>query len=86
MPVTFASLSLIANAANDAFDAYQGIADVDDSIKDRIARVRNLYEMHEIPNKVPDGSVPYPENQNSLEMGISIEFRCASPLLDLQRI
>lgn len=86
MPVTFASLSLIANAANDAFDAYQGIADVDGSIKDRIARVRNLYEMHEIPNKVPDGSVPYPENQNSLEMGISIEFRCASPLLDLQRI
>lgn len=74
------------NAANDALDAYQGIADVDGSIKDHIARVRNLYEVLEIPNKVPDGSVSFPENQKSLEIGISIEFRCASALLDLENI
>ncbi|KAF8724831.1 hypothetical protein AX14_008579 [Amanita brunnescens Koide BX004] len=78
MPITLASLNLIMNAANDALDAYQGIADVDGSIKDHIARVRNLYEVLEIPNKVPDGSVSFPENQKSLEIGISIEFRSVS--------
>ncbi len=75
MPITLASLNLIIQASNDAIYAYLDITDQDHSIKDQIASVRDLYEILEIPNKIPDGTVPFPENQKSTETGISIEFR-----------
>lgn len=39
------------------------------------ASVRNLYEIEKVENKVVDGIEPFPENQQSLMSGISIEFR-----------
>ncbi len=86
MPITFASLNLVIQATNDTIYAYLDIADENYSIKDQVADVRNLYETLEIPNKVPDGTFPFPENQRSPEMGISIEFRYATILLDLKGI
>lgn len=75
MPITLASLNLIMQAANNAINVYLDISDQDHSIKDQIAIVRDLYEILEIPNKIPDGTVPFPENQKSTETGVSIEFR-----------
>jgi len=34
-----------------------------------------LYEAVNIPNKVVDGSIPFPENAQSISNGISLEFR-----------
>lgn len=86
MPVTLASINLVIQAANDTIYAYQDIADEKCSIKDHVANIRNFYEILEIPNKVPDGTLPFPENQRSLEMGISIEFRYATTLQGLEGI
>jgi hypothetical protein len=39
------------------------------------SRVRRLYEMINIPNRVIDGTEPFPEDQQSIRNGISVEFR-----------
>jgi hypothetical protein len=80
MPITLASLNLVMQATNDTIYAYLDMADENYSLKDQVADVRNLYETLEIPNKVPDGTFPFPENQRSLEIGISIEFRYVTTL------
>ncbi|KAH8996470.1 P-loop containing nucleoside triphosphate hydrolase protein [Lactarius hatsudake] len=46
------------------------------SISDRLSSLRKLYEAENIPNKVVDGTIPFPENAQSISDGISLEFRC----------
>jgi hypothetical protein len=45
------------------------------SISETLASVRKVYEVIDIPNRIVDGNVPFPENQQSLHAGISVEFR-----------
>ena len=45
------------------------------SIGEQFHRVRQLYEIHEIRNKVPDGTPSFPEDSRSLASGITVEFR-----------
>lgn len=47
------------------------------SVVDTLSTIRKLYEMMELKNRVPDGLMPYPEDQQALRTGISIEFRYA---------
>ncbi|KAF8624812.1 hypothetical protein AX15_005699 [Amanita polypyramis BW_CC] len=75
VPLMFASLNLVTKTTNDFAYTIFSLVDNSDSIMDRVASIRNLYEIIGLPNKIPDGTVPYPENQRSLEMGMSIEFR-----------
>ena len=45
------------------------------SISARLSSLRKLYEAENIPNKVVDGTTPFPENAQSIGDGISLEFR-----------
>lgn len=45
------------------------------SLAEQFASVRKLYEISNIRNRIVDGNVPFPENQQTLRHGISIEFR-----------
>jgi hypothetical protein len=45
------------------------------SIGEQFHKIRQLYEIHEIQNKVPDGTVTFPEDSRSLASGITVEFR-----------
>ena len=45
------------------------------SISEHFHKVRQSYEIHEIQNKVLDGTISFPEDSRSLTSGISIEFR-----------
>lgn len=45
------------------------------SIGDQFHKIRQLYEIHEIQNKVPDGTISFPEDSRSLASGITVEFR-----------
>jgi ABC-type multidrug transport system fused ATPase/permease subunit len=45
------------------------------SIAEKLSSVKRLYEVGNIPNRVVDGNESFPENEQSLEMGISVEFR-----------
>jgi len=41
----------------------------------QLLNLRKLLEAHNIPNKIADGTIPFPENQQSIRDGISLEFR-----------
>jgi len=45
------------------------------SIGEQFHSVRQLYEIHEIRNKVPDGTISFPEDSRSLASGITVEFQ-----------
>lgn len=42
---------------------------------DQLSALRKLYEVGNIANQVADGSVPFPENEQSTRDGICLEFR-----------
>lgn len=47
------------------------------SVGEQFHKVRQLYEIHEIQNKVLDGTISFPEDSRSSASGISIEFQYA---------
>ena len=51
------------------------------SIGEHFHKMRQMYEIHEIENKVLDGTVSFPEDSRSLESGITVEFRHVYPPL-----
>jgi ABC-type multidrug transport system fused ATPase/permease subunit len=91
IPLSLASLHLITQSTNTftytAFSLYQDTG----AIAEKLTSVRLLYEIIKIPNRVrvetpkktnhdvdyddPSLGKPYPEQQQSLNWGISIEFR-----------
>ena len=42
---------------------------------ERLSTLRKFYETRNIENQVEDGGVPFPENEQSIRDGISLEFR-----------
>ncbi|KAJ8457590.1 hypothetical protein ONZ45_g18253 [Pleurotus djamor] len=78
IPISVASLNLVTNTTQTFTHVIFSLIDETRSVADQLSRVRNLYEISNIPNKVVDGKEPYPENQQSLMMGMSIEFKNVS--------
>jgi hypothetical protein len=75
MPLSLASLNLITQTTNSFSHALLSLAESSDSVMDKLISVRKLYEIVELPNRVVDGELPFPENRQSLEFGMTIEFR-----------
>ncbi|KAH9180369.1 P-loop containing nucleoside triphosphate hydrolase protein [Lactarius sanguifluus] len=49
-----------------------------ESISTRLSSLRKLFEAENIANKDADGTIPFPENAQSIGDGISLEFRNVS--------
>ena len=45
------------------------------AIRDQFHQIRQLYEVREFQNKIPDGKISFPEDSRSLASGIVVEFR-----------
>ena len=45
------------------------------NFSEQLLNLRKLLEANNIPNKIADGTIPFPENQQSIRDGISLEFR-----------
>jgi hypothetical protein len=45
------------------------------NFSEQLLSLRKLFEANNIPNKIADGTIPFPENQQSIRDGISLEFR-----------
>ncbi|KAG2132773.1 P-loop containing nucleoside triphosphate hydrolase protein [Suillus clintonianus] len=76
-PLSLASLVLIKQAFNPFSDAIFSLFDAS-YLKAVLSRIRVLYELENIRNGMVDGTEPFPENQQSLRSGISIEFKNVS--------
>ncbi|GBE78652.1 hypothetical protein SCP_0115410 [Sparassis crispa] len=78
LPVSLASLNLIQQTtASFSWTVYRFFEQFG-SIADQLATVRKLYDVVDIPNRIPDGNVPFPEDTQKLKAGISLEFRNVS--------
>ncbi|KAF9229816.1 P-loop containing nucleoside triphosphate hydrolase protein, partial [Gyrodon lividus] len=78
IPISLASLTLINHTANSFSSSLFNLFGESFSLAEQFASVRKLYEISEIPNRVIDGKTPFPENQQTLSHGISVEFRNVS--------
>ncbi|KAG6816268.1 hypothetical protein H0H87_007349 [Tephrocybe sp. NHM501043] len=75
IPVSLTSLNLITQTAAGFTHTLVSLYDNTGSLAQKIADVRRLYEIANIPNRIVDGAEPFPENEQYLELGISVEFR-----------
>lgn len=76
IPVSLASLNLIQQTAQSFSHTIMWFAKEVGSVSERLANLRRLYEAENIENKIQDGTVPYPEDEQSVKSGIALEFRC----------
>jgi hypothetical protein len=77
-PISLASLMLIKHAFHSFNHADLSLSDMISVLATNLCDIRNLYETECMQNKVVDGTEPFPENQQSLRSGISVEFRLVS--------
>lgn len=75
MPVSIASMRLVQETTSSFTKAFMDFLAESGSIAERFHKVRQLYEIENIPNNVVDGSTSFPEDSQSLKSGMSVEFR-----------
>ena len=75
IPVSLASLHLLQQSLSTFSARINYIVHYAGSISARLSDLRKLYEAENIPNKIIDGTTPFPENAQSMGDGISLEFR-----------
>ena len=75
IPVSLASFNLLQQSLYSFVLRIDAILRNAGSISERLSSLRKLYEAENIPNKVVDGTIPFPENAQSIGDGISLEFR-----------
>ncbi|TFY58122.1 hypothetical protein EVJ58_g6609 [Rhodofomes roseus] len=78
IPVSLASLNLIQHTASSFGWTVYRFIDQFGSIADQLATVRKLYDIVNIPNRISDGTLPFPEDTQKAKAGITVEFRKVS--------
>ncbi len=75
IPISLASLHLMQEASESFMDHVTMLLSQAGDFSDQLLNLRKLLEASNITNKVVDGTIPFPENQQSIRDGISLEFR-----------
>ncbi|KAJ7743846.1 P-loop containing nucleoside triphosphate hydrolase protein [Mycena metata] len=78
IPLSLASLNLITHTTSQFSRTLFDLFDQTGSVAENLASVRKMYETYTIPNVVADGVKPFPEDQQSLNLGVAVEFRNVS--------
>ena len=86
IPVSLASLHLLRQSLGTFARRITDISYNVGNIYTRLSSIRKLYEAEKIPNKVVDGTIPFPENAQSIGDGISLEFKYFLHLLQICRL
>lgn len=78
IPISLTSLHLITETTSNFSWSLWRFLEQTGSIADQFATVRKLYDIVHIPNKIQDGTKPFPEDSQKVKHGISLEFRNVS--------
>ncbi|KAJ7480006.1 P-loop containing nucleoside triphosphate hydrolase protein [Mycena galericulata] len=78
IPLSLASLNLITATTSKFSRTLFDLFEQTGSVAENLAGIRKLYETYTIPNVVVDGETPFPEDQQSLKLGVSVEFKNVS--------
>ncbi|EIW65305.1 P-loop containing nucleoside triphosphate hydrolase protein [Trametes versicolor FP-101664 SS1] len=74
MPVSLASLQMVQESTNTFAFCMLELMHSTRTFAAQIGEVRKLYEVASVPNKVPDGTVPFPEDAAQIRSGVALEF------------
>ena len=77
IPACLATIMLVQKTNQGFIEEMWMIAYEAKAIRDQFHQIRQLYEVREFQNKIPDGKISFPEDSRSLASGIVVEFRCA---------
>ncbi len=83
MPASLASLNLVQGAARNFALSVYNMVSRSQSIVGHFSAVRDLYEVRNIQNEVPDGDLPLVCNPET--PGVALEFRYAPGPFELHR-
>ena len=75
IPVTLASLHLIQSTVSSFTHSLVTFFDQFGSVAENLDAIRKLYEVKNIPLRIVDGTLPFPENTQDIQSGIALEFR-----------
>lgn len=75
IPISLASLNLIQSTVTSFSHTVISFLDKFGSVAEEFDSVRKLYEITNIRNRVLDGREPFPEDQQKIANGVSLEFR-----------
>lgn len=75
--LSLASFILVERTSRSSMSTQLSLID-EFSLAKQFSNVRNLYEIENVKNKVVDGTESFPENQQTLGSGVSVEFRNVS--------
>lgn len=75
IPLSLASLNLITQTTSKFSRTLFDLFEQTGSVAENLASIRKMYETYTIPNVVVDGTTPFPEDQQSLGLGVAVEFR-----------
>ncbi|KAH9855745.1 P-loop containing nucleoside triphosphate hydrolase protein [Lenzites betulinus] len=78
MPVSLASLNLLQQTTSQFSFTLWRFFEQTGSVTEQLATVRKLYSVAQIPNRIPDGKVPFPEDAQKIRNGVALEFRNVS--------
>ncbi|KAJ7924347.1 P-loop containing nucleoside triphosphate hydrolase protein [Mycena leptocephala] len=78
IPLSLASLNLITQTTSKFSRTLFDLFEQTGSVAENLASIRKMYETYTIPNVVVDGTTPFPEDQQSLGLGVAVEFRNVS--------
>jgi hypothetical protein len=81
IPISLASLHLIRGASGMFMMNIRIVLEQSKNFSEQLSALRKLFEAGNISNKIVDGTTPYPENEQSLRYGISLEFRYSPSVL-----
>ncbi|KAI0770932.1 P-loop containing nucleoside triphosphate hydrolase protein [Trametes elegans] len=75
MPVSLASLNLLQQTTSHFSYTLWRFFEQTGSVTEQLGRVRKLYDVAHIPNRIQDGTVPFPEDVQKIRNGVALEFR-----------
>ncbi|CAK5279803.1 unnamed protein product, partial [Mycena citricolor] len=78
IPLSLASLNLITHTTSKFSRTLFDLFDESGSVAENLASIRRMYETYTIPNQISNGQSSFPEDQQSLKSGISVEFKNVS--------
>ncbi|TEB32319.1 P-loop containing nucleoside triphosphate hydrolase protein [Coprinellus micaceus] len=77
-PFSLSTLHLVTSTVSSLNNQLSSLGRSIEGISDDVLSIRRYYETVDMPNKIPDGLTPFPENEFDLSNGISVEFKNVS--------
>lgn len=78
VPFSLATVQLVNNSMSNLYMNVTSFAGRLEELAELVDKVRRFYELLDSGNQIEDGTIPFPENQADISMGISVEFRNVS--------